>query len=464
MAGTGGRGELEERLQVMLKFLAKNPDVVAFYDEIHSLLDQKDASSRNIATALKELMANGSVRCIGATTDREYARHIARDPALNSRFTKLLIPEPSDSETAAILKGLAPVLLGQTGPNYGDSFSSDAIRRCVEITARFQRSDRQPRKSIRLMQRAGFEVLHGLRAGEPGRTAQLTAEDVSKTFSEMSDIPLDQLRGDADESSEALAGALRARVRYHAVRLSDAQLDALRWHPWSLDQVLATGIGEDSLAGSNPEFQTITENSPETQVRIDIDLDAAASGVRPVTEYSRAAEAIVKTLSGGNAFYLLESADSSEASGIVSAVLRRCRAESMLIPSVAIELSFVAPKPLRHSLLKVVAAESGNQGSTPEHWSAVSADHLFRPSEVTSIQTADSKSSDQSAGTNRVNEAAARHAPLVVDTEMSPEPNEELLRLHSLLDSREQTSNVLKKELAAALDRIRLLEQQLLAN
>jgi ATP-dependent Clp protease ATP-binding subunit ClpC len=213
MAGTGGRGELEERLQMMLKFLSKNPDVVAFFDEIHSLLDQEDASSRNIATAFKELMANGSVRCIGATTDREYARHIAGDPALNSRFTKILVPEPSDSETAAILEGLAPVLLGQTGKNYGVSFTPDAIRRCVQITARFQRSDRQPRKSIRLMQRAGYEVLHTLRAGESGRTAEVTAADVSKTFSEMADIPLDQLRGDADESSEALAEALRAKVR-----------------------------------------------------------------------------------------------------------------------------------------------------------------------------------------------------------------------------------------------------------
>jgi hypothetical protein len=258
-------------------------------------------------------------------------------------------------------------------------------------------------------------------------------------------------------------GSPNGILRYHAVRLSDAELDALRWHPWSLDRFLATGIGEDSLAGSNPEFQLVTENSSETQVRIDINLDAVASGVRPVTEYSRAAEAIIKTLSDGNSLYLLESATSSEASGIVSAVLRQCRAESIPIPSVAIELSFVAPKPLRHTLLKVVAAEPGNRGSSPEHWSAISADHLFKPFEVTSIQTADSNRSDQSAATSRVSEVTERDVPLVIDTETAPEPNEELLRLHSLLDSREQTSNLLKKELAAALNRINLLEQQLLA-
>ena len=213
MAGTGARGELEERLQGMLTFLSKNPGVVAFFDEIHSLLDQDDVNGRNIATAFKELMANGIVRCIGATTDQEYARHIARDAALSSRFTKIAIPEPTDSATVTILAGLGPTLLGPKGGIYNVSFSADAIRRCVQITTRFQRGDRQPRKSIRLLKRAGFEVLHALQAGEPNRTPIVTAEDVAHTFGDMTDIPLDQLRENADVVSDSLTSALNIKIR-----------------------------------------------------------------------------------------------------------------------------------------------------------------------------------------------------------------------------------------------------------
>jgi hypothetical protein len=258
-------------------------------------------------------------------------------------------------------------------------------------------------------------------------------------------------------------GSPNGILRYHAVRLTDAELDALRWHPWALDQFLATGIGEDSLGGSNPQFQLITENSPETQVRIQIDVNSVASAVCPVTEYSRAAEAIINTLSDGKAFYLLASANSSEASGIVSAVLRQCRANSTPIPSVAIELSFVESKPQRHTLLKVVAAESGNRGSTPEQWTGIPADHLLKPSGVGSIRTTVSKRSDESTATSRVNEIATQDTPVVSDAKSDHELNEELLRLQALLDSREQTSSLLKKELAAALNRVQLLEQQLSA-
>ena len=78
VGASGGRGDLEKRLDDMLAFFRKNPTLVPFFDEIHALLDVDDANARLIATALKPPMASGQFRCIGATTDREYARFIAR--------------------------------------------------------------------------------------------------------------------------------------------------------------------------------------------------------------------------------------------------------------------------------------------------------------------------------------------------------------------------------------------------
>ena len=86
------------------------------------------------------------------------------------------------------------------------------------LTLSEKRSPR-PRKSIRLLQRAGFEVLHALQAGEPHRTAVVTAEDIARTFAEMTDTPLDQLRENADAASDYLTRSLNTKIRGRRTRL-----------------------------------------------------------------------------------------------------------------------------------------------------------------------------------------------------------------------------------------------------
>src|SRR5262249_20511797 len=151
MQGTSGRGDLETRIKELLVFFRKNPTVIPFFEEIHRLLDSDDPSARSVATALKPPMANRLFTCVGCTTDKEYARFIASDEAMNSRFRKILLPEPDHQEAIKIIEGSRANLLRGRARDMGVDFREDAISTAVRVTSTYQKSDRLPRKAINLL-------------------------------------------------------------------------------------------------------------------------------------------------------------------------------------------------------------------------------------------------------------------------------------------------------------------------
>ncbi len=213
LAGTGGRGELEQRLDAMLTFFRTHPHVIPFFDEIHTLLDTDGTEARSVATALKPPMVNGLFRCLGATTDKEYARFIASDEAMNSRFTRILIAEPDEAATFSIVSGIAASLLSASARTHGVQFSPDAIRTAVRLTSRYQRSDRQPRKTIKLLRHVAGEVTYALQTSMTPARSLVTTEDVARTFSDTTGTPVDELDETRVDFYDTLAGRLDQRVK-----------------------------------------------------------------------------------------------------------------------------------------------------------------------------------------------------------------------------------------------------------
>ncbi|MBT9586739.1 ATP-dependent Clp protease ATP-binding subunit [bacterium] len=213
LAGTGGRGELEERLNELLDFFRQNPTVIPFFDEIHTLLDSDDASARIIATALKPPMAMGIFRCIGATTDQEYAKFIAADEAMNSRFDKVLICEPDEAATISILKDSARSILSPQAQEMGLQLSDDALRAAVRITTQYQKSDRLPRKAFRLLSRVVAETVYHRQTTVDADKTILDGQDVAKVFSDLAGIPISDLDENRPGYYQDLAQRLTFRVR-----------------------------------------------------------------------------------------------------------------------------------------------------------------------------------------------------------------------------------------------------------
>lgn len=212
VAGASAQGQLEERLTVFLDYCAKNPSVAPFFDEIHQLLNTQEASSRAIATALKIPMSQGVFRCIGATTDAEYARFIAGDEAMNSRFTRILIPEPSVETTESILAQTAPRLLTKTARRIGLTVAPEALAMTVRITGRYQRDRRNPRKSIELLRQSIVDKSFNAQTEPEAAAPELSAQDVAATFSDVSGVPVDELTTDKDAFFKNLGARLNGRV------------------------------------------------------------------------------------------------------------------------------------------------------------------------------------------------------------------------------------------------------------
>lgn len=151
-AGAGGAGELQTRVKAILKELAENTDVILFIDEIHMLLAAK-SGEMGVADMFKPALARGEMRCIGATTLKEY-KLIEKDGALDRRFQKVIMTELSIADTIKILNGIKA--------NYEDfhnvEYTDEAIEACVKLSDRYVTDRYFPDKAIDLMDEVGAKI------------------------------------------------------------------------------------------------------------------------------------------------------------------------------------------------------------------------------------------------------------------------------------------------------------------
>ena len=171
IAGTKFRGDFEERMKQVLWSLESMESPILFIDEIHQIMGAGSGghSAMDVANLMKPALARGTLRCIGSTTDEEYHKHFEKDRALQRRFQRLDIFEPSLEDSKKILRGLAAIY----ETHHGVTYTEAALDAAVELSHKYMHNRYLPDKAIDVIDQAG------------SRINLLSADDASKVIDKL---------------------------------------------------------------------------------------------------------------------------------------------------------------------------------------------------------------------------------------------------------------------------------------
>lgn len=208
LAGTRYRGDFEERLKQVVSELEKLPDAILFIDEIHTVIGAGATSggAMDASNLLKPSLSNGSIRCMGSTTYKEFRNHFEKDRALLRRFQKIDVNEPTVEDTIKILKGLRSAFEDHHKVRY----TPDAIKTAVELSARYINDRKLPDKAIDVIDEVGaMQML----LPPSRRRKTITARDIEKVIATMARIPAKSVSKDDRAALASLEKDLK-RVVY----------------------------------------------------------------------------------------------------------------------------------------------------------------------------------------------------------------------------------------------------------
>jgi ATP-dependent Clp protease ATP-binding subunit ClpB len=190
MAGTKFRGEFEERIQQLLKFMkSKNGEAIVFIDEIHQLVGAgRTDGAMDAANLLKPALARGELHCVGATTPEEFQKYILNDSALERRFRSVPVNEPSQEDAIEILMGIRP----KHEAHHGIKISEDAIYSAVTLSDQYITDKNLPDKAIDLVDEAASAM-------------KLTAETMPSRLQELeSEIRSKRIRAQVEKNNKEI--------------------------------------------------------------------------------------------------------------------------------------------------------------------------------------------------------------------------------------------------------------------
>jgi len=218
-AGTKYRGDFEERLTKIIAEASAHPEIILFIDELHTMMGAgKGEGSLDAANILKPALARGGVRCIGATTIAEYRRYVEADAALERRFEKVMVPEPSRDETLEILRGLRL----KWEKHHGVAITDEALAAAVDLSIRFDADHQLPDKAVDLVDKAGSRTQVPVLSYRPGAKTEvqaggeMTALTIAQVLSEKIGVPVEIITGHIEGARRSrlldMAAALKKRV------------------------------------------------------------------------------------------------------------------------------------------------------------------------------------------------------------------------------------------------------------
>jgi ATP-dependent Clp protease ATP-binding subunit ClpA len=183
IAGTRYRGDFEQRLKLILNEAKNNNKIILFIDEIHMLMGAGGTSgSMNASDILKPLLARGELRCIGATTYKEYRNIFEKEAPMARRFQKIDVKEPTVEQTFDILKGLQPTF----EKHHGIRYSTGALKAAAELSARYILDRFLPDKAIDLIDEAGAMIKLKPKKEQP---KEITAQEIEVVVAKVANIP-----------------------------------------------------------------------------------------------------------------------------------------------------------------------------------------------------------------------------------------------------------------------------------
>ena len=179
VAGTKYRGQFEERMKAILNEISKNPNIILFIDEMHTLVGAGGAAgSLDAANMLKPALARGEIQCIGATTLDEFRQFIEKDGALERRFQKVMVEATDFNQTLSILENIKE----RYQKHHNVVYTDEALRACVSLSERYITDRCLPDKAIDIMDEAGSRVhLKNLRIPKQILEAENALEVVRET-------------------------------------------------------------------------------------------------------------------------------------------------------------------------------------------------------------------------------------------------------------------------------------------
>jgi ATP-dependent Clp protease ATP-binding subunit ClpC len=228
VAGTKYRGQFEERIKAIINELQEAPNVIIFIDELHTMVGAGNASgAMDAANILKPALARGELQCIGATTFDEFKKHIEKDAALVRRFQKIILQEPTEEETLAILKNLTTSYQDFHKVNYEEG----VLETIVKLSGRYITDRQFPDKAIDVLDELGSEK----------RVSSKIPEVIEKLKKEIDEIKEKKVQVVKNQNYEQ-AAKLRDEEKKVTTKLED---EKLKWTekqkdnktPVSLDDV-----------------------------------------------------------------------------------------------------------------------------------------------------------------------------------------------------------------------------------
>jgi ATP-dependent Clp protease ATP-binding subunit ClpC len=207
VAGTQLRGSFSEKLNGIKDEVRRaKGKVVVFIDEIHTLMGAGSTGEgpQDAANELKAALARGEFPCIGATTHDEYRQHIEKDPALERRFSPVLVREPSIPDTVTILEGLAP----HYAQHHAVRYAPEALEAAATLSARFITDRFLPDKAVAVLDLAGSRARRE-------RCTEVRATEIAKVVAKMAGLPESRLLASDRERILGLEAALHERIVGH---------------------------------------------------------------------------------------------------------------------------------------------------------------------------------------------------------------------------------------------------------